>query len=305
MENQIQIELLANTALESKNYIQAYDYFSKLLEADVNNNKYWIGKAISAAHLSTIEQMRLSETIACIKTANKLQVLTGKEKTELSRELITIVESKILEYIKLFDKEVEKEFNALQIPAGTLYAVHQTRKLSITLSVGQKYRPAIVEYLDLLVLACELNPTKDNYLSIHRNMNYLFEQSKSRGNFFGTLNEATELNKKIKDIWDKAERKIKQIDPTISITNNSPQTSSGCFIATASTGDYNHPTVVQLRLFRDNILETTSLGRKFIKFYYRNSPPIAEYISQKRVLKKIIYWSFIKPLSVLTKSITK
>jgi len=303
MENKSQIELLANTALESKNYSQAYDYFSKLLESDTNNKAYWIGKAISAAYLSTLEYMRFSETIACIKTASKLQVLTESEKNELSRELISIAESKIRDSIKHFDKEVETEFNALQIPAGTLYSVHQTRKLSIIYSVGQKYRPAIIDHFDLIILACELNPTKENYMSIHKNMNYLFSQSENRRNFFGALNDATELNSRIKQIWDNAEQRIKEIDPNISITNNSPQPSSGCFIATATTGDYNHPTVMQLRLFRDNTLENYNWGRKFIQFYYRNSPPIADYISQKIILKRILYYAFIKPLSILTRLI--
>lgn len=306
MENKNQIELLANTALESKNYSQAYDYYSTLLESDTNNKAFWIGKAISAAYLSTLEHMRFSETIVYIKAAIKLQELTEFEKNEVSRELVSIAESKIRESIKNFDKEVENEFNALQIPAGTLYSVNQTRKLPIIYNVGQKYRPAIIEHFDLLILACELQPTIENYLSIHKNMNYLFIQSESRRNFFGALNSATELNSRIKKIWDDAEKKIHELDPNYKVISMSPQaSSSGCFIATATTGDYNHPTVVQLRNFRDNTLENYVLGRKFIQFYYRNSPPIADYISQRQLLKIILYFSFIKPLSILTKLTTK
>jgi len=302
MENKNQIELLANTALQSKNYSQAYDYFSRLLESDTNNKAYWIGKAISGAYLSTLEQMRFSETIACIKTASKLQVLTESEKNELSKELISIAESKIRDSIKHFDKEVETEFNTLQIPAGTLYSVHQTRKLSIIYNVGQKYRPAIIDHFDLIILACELNPTKESYMSIHKNMNYLFLQSESRRNFFGALNNATELNSRIKDIWDNAENKIRELDPNYKVITNSPQSStSGCFIATATTGDYNHPTVIQLRTFRDNILESYIWGRRFIQFYYKNSPPIANYISNKKIIKRILYYAFIKPLSIFTR----
>lgn len=57
-----------------------------------------------------------------------------------------------------------------------------------------------------------------------------------------------------------------------------------CFIATAVYQDYNHPKVMVLRSFRDNYLLTNSLGRKFVAFYYENSPLFADYIKDKKIL---------------------
>ncbi len=54
----------------------------------------------------------------------------------------------------------------------------------------------------------------------------------------------------------------------------------GCFIATAAYGSYMHPYVVELRIFRDNVLMKSSPGREFISLYYKYSPPLAEYISE-------------------------
>lgn len=59
----------------------------------------------------------------------------------------------------------------------------------------------------------------------------------------------------------------------------------GCFIATAAFGSYLEPNVEVLRGFRDNSLLTNSLGTAFVKFYYRISPPIAEYISRYKGLR--------------------
>jgi hypothetical protein len=54
----------------------------------------------------------------------------------------------------------------------------------------------------------------------------------------------------------------------------------GCFIATAAWGSYLDPHVRVLRTFRDDVLARTTSGRAFIRFYYRNSPPIASYIGK-------------------------
>lgn len=59
-----------------------------------------------------------------------------------------------------------------------------------------------------------------------------------------------------------------------SITSES-STSGGCYIATAVYGDYNDPSVMVLRRFRDEILAKNMFGRIFISTYYLLSPPIA------------------------------
>lgn len=81
------------------------------------------------------------------------------------------------------------------------------------------------------------------------------------------------------------------INPDRQVQNNSSNSSnnsSGCFIATATAGDYDHPSVLQLRYIRDNFLNNYALGRFFIQFYYKNSPPIADYIRTRPRIKKNI-----------------
>ncbi len=53
-----------------------------------------------------------------------------------------------------------------------------------------------------------------------------------------------------------------------------------CFIATAAFNDVNHPTVAELRRFRDEVLLHSDRGVRFVMFYYKHSPPIAEYLER-------------------------
>jgi len=58
-----------------------------------------------------------------------------------------------------------------------------------------------------------------------------------------------------------------------------------CFIATAAYGSVLDPHVATLRRFRDEVLQQSELGRAFIRFYYRHSPPIAAVIARHEWLR--------------------
>lgn len=69
--------------------------------------------------------------------------------------------------------------------------------------------------------------------------------------------------------------------------SNSGGGGSGCFIATAAFGSYLDPHVMVLRNFRDNVLLQSELGTEFVKFYYKHSPPIADFIAQHGILRML------------------
>jgi transcription elongation factor Elf1 len=64
--------------------------------------------------------------------------------------------------------------------------------------------------------------------------------------------------------------------------------SQHCFIATAAYGTPFAYEIDVLRDWRDNSLNTNSLGRAFVKFYYKVSPPIARFISKRKKLRKLV-----------------
>ncbi len=81
------------------------------------------------------------------------------------------------------------------------------------------------------------------------------------------------------------------------------QQKKGCFVATATMGNYNHPIVIELQHFRDHYLVNKSWGVKFIDWYNKNGPVVANHISRSAVLKKISLWFLIKPLTIVTRLI--
>jgi len=68
-----------------------------------------------------------------------------------------------------------------------------------------------------------------------------------------------------------------------------------CFIATAAFGTPMAEEVRDLRKFRDEELLTNALGRGFVKFYYKTSPPIADFIRNKPALRAMVRVG-LKPL---------
>ncbi|MFN4227675.1 MAG: CFI-box-CTERM domain-containing protein, partial [Candidatus Ratteibacteria bacterium] len=70
----------------------------------------------------------------------------------------------------------------------------------------------------------------------------------------------------------------------------------GCFIATICFGE-NSWQVKILKEFRDRILLKSNFGRKFVKFYYKVSPQISEYLKNHKFLilttKILLYFVII------------
>jgi hypothetical protein len=78
------------------------------------------------------------------------------------------------------------------------------------------------------------------------------------------------------------------MDSSYSIKANFSGASSWCFIATAAYGTPMAEEIQILREFRDEYLLTSPVGKALVEFYYRVSPPIAEFITEHPSLKPIV-----------------
>jgi len=77
---------------------------------------------------------------------------------------------------------------------------------------------------------------------------------------------------------------------------STPPPSGGCFIATAA---YGTPTAKQLdvlQAFRDDVLLKSAVGSRLVDFYYRVSPPIANFISEHNFVRTLVRELLVDPI---------
>ena len=86
---------------------------------------------------------------------------------------------------------------------------------------------------------------------------------------------------------------LSQLSPEVAEFSSSGGGGGGCFIATASFGSPNHPAVLSFCKWRDNTLLTTKLGRAFVGFYYKHSPPVADFLEKNPYLKVFVAGALI------------
>jgi hypothetical protein len=67
----------------------------------------------------------------------------------------------------------------------------------------------------------------------------------------------------------------------------------GCFIATAAYGSYMEEHVMILRNFRDKILYSSDWGTAAVHFYYKHSPPLADFIAEHQDLRRVVRWGLL------------
>ncbi len=83
---------------------------------------------------------------------------------------------------------------------------------------------------------------------------------------------------------------------TLQFTTSTPPPSIGCFIATAAYGTPTAKQIDVLREFRDVVLLKSTVGSRLVDFYYRTSPPIADFISKHDVVRTLVRELVIDPI---------
>ena len=82
----------------------------------------------------------------------------------------------------------------------------------------------------------------------------------------------------IKEKYRDQEKRIKEFDKEVA-------EGGFCFIATAVYEGDDHFNLIVLRSFRDNFLDNYYYGKRFISFYYKYGPRLANMISDNKLLK--------------------
>ena len=73
-----------------------------------------------------------------------------------------------------------------------------------------------------------------------------------------------------------------------------------CFIATAAFGTALEGKIDVLRAFRDRYLLTNAAGEAFVAFYYKHSPPVANYIADREWLRAVVRTLLLPVIGVVS-----
>ncbi len=317
IENLLQ---LAEHAEKCKQYAEAYNYYSKILETDANNYRAWYGKAISAGRQSTLANLRIQETISGIE--NALKCAPENEKDELKVKAASSLRELAIDIFFLGAEKnpFTSEFENFNPQMSSIVAV---------LEIASSYRPDDRSILDNIVFVIQASGlTKYPFLSDHKAMSNKIQEVEKKiqqlDPAYVPKYRATEENppeenppeenppeenppqKTRKRVggteWYVTKYRATEENPPEENPPPAPPLTNktSCFIATAAYGSAMEAEVVILQQFRDHCLKNTPVGEAFITGYYRLSPPIADIISRNDSLRAMTRF-LLKPLMYLIK----
>lgn len=272
---------LAQSAEESRNYQQAYQYYSQVLEQDSNIAKAWVGKGISAGYMSSLKSQKISEAITCIKRGILLD-------NALNRYAATQLAHVILLYTKGLNKYFTKRLYEEMRPPGVILdpvmsglvisSRRSTSKQQMTDEFRKNYCPYILQGLIFswqisqdIGVAKRILKTLDEISSFYVLPEEIINFARKK--LATTLSEIREKFPEISQQKKKAK----------------------CFIITATMQDSNHPYVVLLQQYRDQELLKSNLGKFLVNIYYKYSPFFARFIEMSTLLQKISLYFIVKP----------
>jgi len=251
----------AKIAEEAKNYEDGYKYYSKVIESDTNNIDAWFGRARCTAWKPGYNDQKLIEAIAYSKTAQKIGVPTNKV---LERTIDSLLAA-TTNYIDTFYNLLHSEFPIYD--DGT--------------SNGRRFEQTYFQILYKTLSYCwstvPTESTADNIVLILEKLNGI-----KAYHYISYAKLIDKLNLKYPGEIKKSDSKV-------------------CFIATATLGNPNHPYIITLRKYRDDILSSTQIGQEFVRRYYLYSPKYAKMIESSRVLKFLSLLLIVKPAYLLAK----
>lgn len=314
---------LGKTALSAGENQQAYDYFSRATEADLNSFDAWVGKADASWGLATLQNMRIDEVKQCCSRA--LESSLGTEAIAIS---CCAILSKVGDGLTFAINDHFKKFGGTYIgPMGSMMAwVNETES---TIWQGR-----ILPVIDLHITAIEMARKHANSslteaiisllnsLREFLNLGFMaeircvirFTDGREMVRMESILTKMSEnLLTHIGSLYEKFLGELKVADPKKEAafprgedilekqTQKAEAKSSMCFIATACYGSGDATSVMVLRAFRDEILKTFPLGKSLIGFYYRHSPPVASFLARHTHYKFAVRWIFCAPSVFIAK----
>jgi tetratricopeptide (TPR) repeat protein len=276
---------LAEMAFEGEDFDEAIKYYNKCLEKDTDFFEAWYKKGLSILQTSTVDEIKTTKGLTPLKHALKNAPDSEQFIKRLRKDIIPLID-KI--YGIAFD---QFEAAADDVDSGKNLSFRLNSINEVIKFIYKETNPGIEE---LKALESQVRKGFGHVANVmSKNLFKSGGLNKNEKDLKLATDSLEKILDELLDEWGKKEpdsvpKKLNKV---------------GCFIATAAMGDYEHPIVVDLRLFRDNWLGERKWGKAFISWYYEKGPRAAKVIEKSTLLRKITFFSIVKPLHFLTRKL--
>lgn len=273
---------MAKTAELGSNNAEALEYYNRVLEIDPTIAEAWIGKGRSASWQSTLVNFRVAEGLIAFQHAISN---AGEARAAISAQVTEEI-NKLVAALYRVAREHLEDFAALDQTWPSYLG--QVGQMLDALEQARKWDPD-----NRVVLENIVHLTKDN-----------IEGFKYWDNIYrvsGLHSITPEYEQVLRDMMDAAVAALRDLDENYAAPVIEKK-SDGCFVVTATMGDFNHPDVITLRRFRDDWIAMKPGGRSFISLYYRIGPKIAAWIAQTTRRRRIAYRLIVRPAVYFARS---
>ncbi|MDR0911589.1 MAG: TFIIB-type zinc finger domain-containing protein [Methanobrevibacter sp.] len=322
------LKILADRALENKQYDEGYKYYEEILFSEADNYEAIFNMSLCKFYTSKLGNLHLDGVVSSAKSAIDIA------KTKLDNEKLNDFVFKTVSEIHIcgnmaFSNMLLTNLDVMSQKDG-FYQAWASLDYCINL-LYEFFENGISQFdtLKLSILKDLISFGEDNYFKI-----YIKSFSDGSGSFIpynkflgGYKSKLRELNKKEDlNVYEESNNLNNDLIDHLTINNNinlkghaksnlndnpkkedlniqkdsnlkNNQKNGACYIATSVYGSYDSPEVWTLRIFRDNVLSKSLCGKLFIKCYYSISPTLVKYFGNKkwfnqlfkRILDEIIY----------------
>lgn len=269
---------MARSASLAGNVSEAESYYNRVLELDPRNSEAWLGKGKSAAWQSSIANIRTNEMVVSFNHAIGTSDEAGR--ASVIESCVHEMNHVVATLYGMANKQMH-EYVALDNTWNSYIA--QVAQLLEGLESALTWDPNSHDTLENIVHLC-----KDNIEGVTYRDPY--DNNMPKGWSLSPTYEQM-LRSKL----DAATEKLKAIKPDYIAPAVEKKSPEACFVVTATMGDETHPTVVLLRQFRSEILSGTTVGERFIRWYYKNGPKLAAAIKTSGYRRAVSYALIVAP----------
>jgi len=310
---------LGEASLEAERSDEAYNYFTRAIEADATLATPWYGKAKASWRQATLNDTRKDELVLC---CNKYVELNNRDYESLINASV-LLSSAATGLSNVAFNHFTEYGGTLIGPMGSMMPV--TRESDTIEWIDRLFEAAML-HIEAVNYATEANIGQEqaiekllDSLRVFVDNCYFVKRINCNGSKHSdvlTKGVDEQAKRTLLGLYDKYQKQLVGLDPSYTARyqdlekifkqQNEKASSSGlCFVATACYGTPDAENIVTLRAFRDSVLRTSVLGKLFIEKYYKYGPSLADIIRGRRLLMFLGRTLICTPSAKLAKLIMK